>query len=59
MTTGQQITGYNYQDYVPTEGILCPICEITCNTLQNLNRVSTVHNNTYFCINLLILAFGY
>lgn len=44
MTTGQQITGYNYQDYVPTEGILCPICEINCNTLQNLNRVITVYN---------------
>ncbi|KAI8638478.1 FYVE zinc finger-domain-containing protein [Parasitella parasitica] len=38
MTTSQQIGGYNYQDYVPAEGILCPICQINCNTLQNLNR---------------------
>ncbi|KAG2214054.1 hypothetical protein INT46_004969 [Mucor plumbeus] len=45
MTTGQQITGYNYQDYVPTEGILCPICEITCNTLQNLNRHLDIEHN--------------
>lgn len=42
MTTGQsQLAsgGYNYQDYVPTEGITCPICEINCASLQKLNRV--------------------
>jgi hypothetical protein len=37
--------GYNYQDYVPTEGgITCPICEINCASLQNLNRVSFLSN---------------
>jgi hypothetical protein len=39
MTTGQQLNGFNYQDYVPTEGIVCPICQITCASLDNLNRV--------------------
>lgn len=45
MTTGHQLNGYNYQDYVPTEGVSCPICEISCGTLDNLNRV---YKNAYF-----------
>ncbi|KAF1804283.1 hypothetical protein FB192DRAFT_1279461 [Mucor lusitanicus] len=45
MTSGQQPTGYNYQDYVPTEGILCPICQVNCNTIQNLNRHLDIEHN--------------
>ncbi|KAI9366591.1 FYVE zinc finger-domain-containing protein [Pilaira anomala] len=45
MTTGHQLNGYNYQDYVPTEGISCPICEVNCGTLQNLNRHLDVDHN--------------
>jgi hypothetical protein len=56
MTTGQQqqhqaqqlSNGYNYQDYVPTEGIVCPICTITCTSLQNLNRVSFSSSLSFF-----------
>lgn len=39
MTTGHQLNGFNYQDYVPTEGVICPICQISCGSLDNLNRV--------------------
>ncbi|GAN04340.1 vacuolar segregation protein pep7 [Mucor ambiguus] len=45
MTSGQQPSGYNYQDYVPTEGILCPICQVNCNTIQNLNRHLDIEHN--------------
>ncbi|KAI8877053.1 hypothetical protein K501DRAFT_337674 [Backusella circina FSU 941] len=42
MTTGPQhqqpLAGYNYKDYVPTEGMVCPICDVSCSSLQNLNR---------------------
>jgi hypothetical protein len=45
MTTGPQhqqpLAGYNYRDYVPTEGMVCPICDVSCSSLQNLNRVNT------------------
>ncbi|KAG2229670.1 hypothetical protein INT48_008902 [Thamnidium elegans] len=45
MTTGHQLNGYNYQDYVPAEGVSCPICEISCGTLDNLNRHLDVEHN--------------
>ncbi|CEG83512.1 hypothetical protein RMATCC62417_17418 [Rhizopus microsporus] len=35
MTTGHQ---YNYQDYVPAEGVFCPICQAPCVSLQDLNN---------------------
>ncbi|KAI8991335.1 FYVE zinc finger-domain-containing protein [Mycotypha africana] len=38
MTTGQQLNGFKYDDFVPTEGILCPICTLNCQSLENLNR---------------------
>ncbi|KAI9486681.1 MAG: hypothetical protein EXX96DRAFT_472463 [Benjaminiella poitrasii] len=38
MTTSHQLNGFNYEDYIPTESILCPICEINCDTLENLNK---------------------
>ncbi|CAO3684949.1 unnamed protein product [Rhizopus stolonifer] len=34
MTTSHQ---YNYQDYVPNEGLSCPICQTPCLSLQDLN----------------------
>lgn len=36
MTTSHQ---YNHQDYVPNEGLLCPICQTPCLFLQDLNSV--------------------
>jgi hypothetical protein len=44
MTTDHPMNGYNYQEYVPTEGIFCPICDSNCNSLQNLNRVRKPSN---------------
>ncbi|KAI7901701.1 FYVE zinc finger-domain-containing protein [Cokeromyces recurvatus] len=38
MTSGHQLNSFNYEDYIPSDGILCPICEINCNTLENLNK---------------------
>ncbi|KAI8072202.1 FYVE zinc finger-domain-containing protein [Gilbertella persicaria] len=35
----------NHQDYVPVEGILCPICQINCHSLQNLNRHLDIEHN--------------
>ncbi|EIE83087.1 hypothetical protein RO3G_07792 [Rhizopus delemar RA 99-880] len=34
MTTSHQ---YNYQDFVPTDALACPICGVTCLSLQDLN----------------------
>ncbi|ORY97787.1 hypothetical protein BCR43DRAFT_251971 [Syncephalastrum racemosum] len=35
---------YNYQDYVPVEGIACPICSTPCTTLVALNtHLDTAH----------------
>lgn len=38
MTTSHQ---YNYQDFVPTDALACPICGVTCLSLQDLNTVRT------------------
>ncbi|CAO3634946.1 unnamed protein product [Cunninghamella blakesleeana] len=36
---------YNYEDYVPNEGILCPICQASCSSLQALNvHIDTAHS---------------
>lgn len=46
MTTGHQLSnGFNYQDYVPTEGVICPICQTSCGSLDNLNRHLDVDHN--------------
>lgn len=41
MSTVQRTSGYNYQDYVPVEGITCPICDVACTSLQTLNLVNS------------------
>ncbi|KAG2195775.1 hypothetical protein INT47_005752 [Mucor saturninus] len=45
MTSGQPLNEYTYQDNVPTDGIICPICLVQCHTLQNLNRHLDVEHN--------------
>ncbi|KAI9302102.1 FYVE zinc finger-domain-containing protein [Cunninghamella echinulata] len=36
---------YNYEDYVPNQGIVCPICQQACASLQALNvHIDTVHS---------------
>ena len=35
----------NYQDYIPTDSILCPICGISTSSLQGLNRVKKNKRN--------------
>ncbi|KAI8141441.1 FYVE zinc finger-domain-containing protein [Fennellomyces sp. T-0311] len=37
MTSVQRSPGYNYEDYVPVQNIVCPICDIPCQSLQALN----------------------
>ncbi|KAI7870201.1 hypothetical protein BDF14DRAFT_1721459 [Spinellus fusiger] len=40
MTTSRSLPHYSYDDYVPTDGITCPICDSPCGSLQNLNKAS-------------------
>ncbi|KAI8882898.1 FYVE-domain-containing protein [Backusella circina FSU 941] len=45
MTTGQTIIGYNYEDYIPSENLICPICNTQTPSLDDLNRhLDTQHS---------------
>ncbi|KAG0164421.1 carboxypeptidase Y-deficient [Apophysomyces sp. BC1034] len=45
MTTVRQLSPINYQDYVPDNGIVCPICDSPCMSLQILNQhLDTAHS---------------
>ncbi|KAI8097727.1 uncharacterized protein BX664DRAFT_257977 [Halteromyces radiatus] len=36
---------YNYEDYIPVEGAVCPICQQICSSLQTLNlHLDTTHS---------------
>ncbi|KAI8338585.1 FYVE zinc finger-domain-containing protein [Chlamydoabsidia padenii] len=36
---------YNYEDYVPVEGAVCPICQQSCPSIQSLNlHLDTAHS---------------
>ncbi|KAG2223118.1 hypothetical protein INT45_005674 [Circinella minor] len=37
MTSVRRSSGYNYEDYVPVQNIVCPICDTPCSNLQTLN----------------------
>ncbi|KAI9493191.1 FYVE zinc finger-domain-containing protein [Zychaea mexicana] len=44
MTSVQRSQGYNYEDYVPVQNIVCPICDMPCTSLQALNvHLDTKH----------------
>ncbi|KAI8388681.1 FYVE zinc finger-domain-containing protein [Radiomyces spectabilis] len=45
MTTGRPLPAYNYEDYVPVNGIVCPICDSPCSSLQLLNQHLDVAHN--------------
>ncbi|KAI8980498.1 FYVE zinc finger-domain-containing protein [Pilobolus umbonatus] len=37
MASSHQLATYNYQDYIPSEGISCPICDLACASSHILN----------------------
>ncbi|KAL0089377.1 hypothetical protein J3Q64DRAFT_1808640 [Phycomyces blakesleeanus] len=45
MSTSRPLPVYNYEDYVPIEGISCPICGNPCGSLQDLNKHLDVAHN--------------
>ena len=42
MTRVRRSSGYNYEDYVPAQNIVCPICDSPCSNLQALNVVKFI-----------------
>ncbi|KAI9025929.1 hypothetical protein CLU79DRAFT_803527 [Phycomyces nitens] len=45
MSTSRPLPAYNYEDYVPIEGISCPICGNACGSLLDLNKHLDVAHN--------------
>ncbi|KAI9274329.1 hypothetical protein BDA99DRAFT_235159 [Phascolomyces articulosus] len=44
MTSVRRSSAYNYEDYVPVQNIVCPICDSPCPSLQALNvHLDTTH----------------